>query len=136
MSNKNKKECISCDGYGHPCTCEECPPLKIGDVLYEQWGYDQTNINFYVILNRTKCTVTISPIKSVVVENVSWAHDKVVPNMKHAKGMVECGRNLRMKGYTNKRIKFEGTNDVQIKLSSYSFGYLYDGTPKTRTSYA
>jgi hypothetical protein len=33
--------------------------IKVGTVLYSSWGYDQTNVNFYKVIARTKCTVTL-----------------------------------------------------------------------------
>ena len=129
-----KTECISCDGYGHPCTCKKAEPLKVGDVMCSEWGYGQNNVNFYVVTRRTKCTVTLVNINSVVVENIGWAHDLVEPSMRHVETSLECCSNLRMKGFTNLRIKGEGTQDAQVKISSYQYASLYDGTPKTRTS--
>lgn len=29
-------------------------PLKVGDIFYSSWGYDQTNIDFYKVLEITK----------------------------------------------------------------------------------
>jgi len=31
----------------------EAPTVKVGDVFYTSWGYDQTNVDFYVVLSVT-----------------------------------------------------------------------------------
>tara|TARA_R110000824_G_scaffold9642_6_gene42868 strand:+ start:775 stop:1293 length:519 start_codon:yes stop_codon:yes gene_type:complete len=115
-------------------------PLKVGDVLYSSWGYEQTNVDFYVITRRTKCTVTLAPVHSIVVENVAWAHDKVVADMEHAKWMINHEHHAQSKTddscLNNKRIKWDGTEHVQVKISSFQYAWVDDGTPKTRTSYA
>jgi hypothetical protein len=39
-------------------------PFKIGDIIYNSWGYDQTNIDFYQVVRCTKSSVFIRPIKA------------------------------------------------------------------------
>lgn len=36
--------------------------LNVGDVIYNSWGYDQTNIDFYVIVKATANYVWLQPI--------------------------------------------------------------------------
>ena len=38
-------------------------PFKSGDILYNSWGYDQTNIDFYQVVRCTKASVFIRQIK-------------------------------------------------------------------------
>jgi len=38
-------------------------PFKPGDILYNSWGYDQTNIDFYQVTRCTKASVFIRQIK-------------------------------------------------------------------------
>lgn len=54
--------------------------LKPGVILYDTWGYDQTNVEFYVVKERKGSKVLIQEIgcKSVG-EPTSWASDKVIP---------------------------------------------------------
>lgn len=39
-------------------------PFKIGDIIYNSWGYDQTNVDFYQVVRCTKSSVFIRPIKA------------------------------------------------------------------------
>lgn len=41
---------------------EQPHALKVGDVIYNSWGYDQTNIDFYVIVKTTANYVWTQPI--------------------------------------------------------------------------
>lgn len=49
--------------------------LKLGDILYASWGYDQTNIDYYKVVKTTKCTVDL-----VSIPKVRLAADRVKPN--------------------------------------------------------
>lgn len=42
-------------------------PFKVGDVLYDSWGYDQTNIDFYEIVEVGKKSVVMREIGSEIV---------------------------------------------------------------------
>lgn len=39
-------------------------PFKPGDIIYNSWGYEQTNIDFYQVIRCTKSSVFIQPIKA------------------------------------------------------------------------
>jgi hypothetical protein len=39
-------------------------PFKPGDIIYNSWGYDQTNVDFYQVVRCTKSSVFIRPIKA------------------------------------------------------------------------
>jgi len=51
---------------------------KIGDILVTSWGYDQTNVDAYQIIDIKRSTIKLRPIKTKVVENSSW-FDQVMP---------------------------------------------------------
>jgi hypothetical protein len=37
--------------------------IKIGDIFYNSWGYEQTNIDFYQVVSTTAKTITLRAIK-------------------------------------------------------------------------
>jgi hypothetical protein len=39
--------------------------IKIGDIFYNSWGYDQTNIDFYQVVKTTAKTITLRQIKGI-----------------------------------------------------------------------
>lgn len=42
--------------------------FKVGDILYCTWGYEQTNVDFYQVIDTTKKMVTIHKIHGKIVE--------------------------------------------------------------------
>ena len=43
--------------------------IKVGEIFYNSWGYDQTNIDFYQVVSVTEKTVSIRAIRGEEVEN-------------------------------------------------------------------
>ena len=43
-------------------------PLKVGDLLYSSWGYDQTNVDYYQVVKATKRAVWLRKVASEQVE--------------------------------------------------------------------
>lgn len=37
--------------------------IQIGDIFYNSWGYDQTNIDYYQVVSTTKSTISLRQIK-------------------------------------------------------------------------
>ena len=42
--------------------------LKVGDIIYNSWGYDQTNIDFYQVISKTEKSVKLRMIKKETEE--------------------------------------------------------------------
>lgn len=42
-------------------------PFVVGDILYDSWGYEQTNIDFFQVTNVTDKSVYLRPIASEIV---------------------------------------------------------------------
>lgn len=40
--------------------------IKNGDIFYNSWGYDQTNIDFYQVVSTTAKTITLRAIKGTI----------------------------------------------------------------------
>lgn len=56
--------------------------VKVGDIFYNSWGYDQTNIDFYVVdaVSPTGKTCTVRPCGSQIVEAHGPGGNRVVPD--------------------------------------------------------
>lgn len=98
--------------------------VKVGDIFYTSWGYDQTNIDFYKIV----------AVKNKTISYVSIGEDRtytgpmqgtVVPNINH------IGTNVK-----NARILVDGNGTVSFKVTNYSWAYPYNGQPKSFTEWA
>ena len=102
--------------------------LKVGDILYSSWGYDQTNINFYqvtkVISDRT---VEIRAIASNRVGG-SVGTDEVIA-VKDA--FLAGSESDKRKQPMIKRVSKDNT----IKISSYEYAWKWDGRPKSETAF-
>ena len=99
--------------------------IKIGDIFYNSWGYDQTNIDFYQVVGTTAKTISIRQISS-------YSNDYDNYHMSGSKSAVKDSfandEVLRKTPYLfmNKwRISFE-----------YGAGSLWDGKPMTYSCYA
>lgn len=40
--------------------------IKVGDIIYNSWGYEQTNIDFYQVIKTTKKTVSLRKISDKI----------------------------------------------------------------------
>jgi len=93
-----------------------CP----GAILYSSWGYEQTNVDFYIILERVNNTVTLQQIGGIRQYEYDMS-GKVSPDPSKTFG-EPFKKRINKYGY--------------IKLTSYSHCNLYNGTPKYFSTYA
>jgi len=47
---------------------KENESLKVGQIMYDSWGWEQTNIDFYIIVRRTKAAVWLQKIGASIIE--------------------------------------------------------------------
>lgn len=100
--------------------------LKVGDILYSSWGYDQTNIDFYQVVGLVgKKQVKIKQIASKGVEDTGYCSRMVV-----AVKDSFVGEEMR------KLVSTSGYCGDGVKIASYASAHLWDGKPKNETSYA
>lgn len=100
--------------------------FKVGDIFYDSWGYEQTNINFYQVVELKKASVVIREI----------AQNKIT------KGYLQ-GTTTPIKDdfIGDKILKRIITNYYNDKVQHYiksKFGWVsrWDGRPKCWSSYA
>jgi len=90
--------------------------LKVGDILYSSWGYDQTNVDFYEVVGVSGKAVAIREIEQRVVEGNDFT-ERVAPMPRKYIGPVL------------KKIP----RDNFVRLNSFSIARLWDGKPKTQS---
>lgn len=99
---------------------------KVGDVFYSSWGYDQTNIDFYVVeATKGKTMCYLVPVGNKTVENQGSA-DYVVPAIGTSPGYSRYGKGV-WKKYNPKYKSFT--------MSSYETAHKWDGKPKYQTAF-
>lgn len=106
---------------------------EIGDLIYCNWGYDQTNIDFYEVVSHTKSTITLRPVAVILAPGYAPPTDgpaysePVVP----APGQF-TGKPIRKRPRGRKGGGDFGSGSV--KIFSFANGYPWDGKPKHRTA--
>lgn len=97
--------------------------LKVGDIMVNSWGWDQTNIDFYRIEKIVgKATAVIVKLKNKIVDDKMFEcmTTKVVPSDKTVDGPFKK--------------RFSNVDDT-IKMG-YGWARKWDGNPETATHYA
>ncbi|NBR55091.1 MAG: hypothetical protein EBT82_03865 [Micrococcales bacterium] len=91
-------------------------PYKVGDILYGSWGYDQTNIDFYQVVEVKNRSLKIQKIGYKSVRSTSWCSEEVAP-VKDKFVKDEIHRvNLVVRSYNGK---------IDHSIKSPSFGHLH-----------
>ena len=96
--------------------------LKVGDILYSSWGYDQTNIDFYQV------TAVVGK-KSVKIRRIGSRVDSTATTAQYVVAAKDAF--LEDEKEMTKRV---GQGNV-ISLTSYSSAYPWDGKPKYETAF-
>jgi len=103
---------------------EEKPLVKVGDIFYNSWGYDQTNIDWYQVTALTKSgkSVKVRPIAGKIKET-GFMSGVSTPIKGKFKGPA-----------VTKRL---GVSRGEPYLpSKYGWTSLWDGKPKMQSWYA
>lgn len=101
--------------------------IKVGDIFYRSWGYEQTNIDYYIVTKKIgKSSAKFKWLENKKVDEKSTPyHDAVVPYI----ASVNTGKEFLC------RIKYyKDSNDPSININSYSNAYLWDGKEKMQTN--
>lgn len=94
--------------------------LNTGDVLSYQWGYEQTNVEFFQVVGKTAKSVKIRKISKTKAESADWATAKVMPNL----------NNFVSDQIQSKRVKKDFVS------MEYGVARKWDGIPELETYYA
>ena len=110
--------------------------LKVGDILYCSWGYDQTNVdNFKVSEVIGKRKIKIVGIGTNAESD--GIHDKATPHESignhWTKKQYYCEIDKKWKTKNLELVKFANSNN-SVKISSFAYAYLWDGKPKYQTN--
>lgn len=54
--------------------------INVGDIFKSTWGYDQTNVDFYVVTRKTAKMIELQECGRKSLGQTSWASDKVIPD--------------------------------------------------------
>jgi len=99
--------------------------IQIGDIFYNSWGYDQTNVDFFQVVSTTTKTITLREIKAA---DVNYNAYQMSGNKKAAKDQFCSNELIRKTPYLmggQWRISFE-----------FGAGSQWDGSPMSYSCYA
>lgn len=98
--------------------------MKASDILYSAWGYEQTNVNYYIVVKATEKTVLLQEIGSDYSRADEFMCGTATPNPLE----------LRGKPFRRKIIKF--STEEAVAIDNYEWAHLWDGKPVRYSSYA
>lgn len=103
-------------------------PFKVGDMFYDSWGYEQTNIDFYQVTGVTPKAVKVRRIAGKSVESAGFMSEYVSP-VKNAFIGEEETKVLQV---------MTGMNGVTVYIKSRHgwISPIQEGERKLETSYA
>ena len=97
--------------------------IKVGDILVNKWGYEQTNIDCYQVIKRTEKMVYISKISKSIVEGGNDFKVNLLPNKDGFVGEVI-------------RKKIINDNNKEYIKMEYGICKKWNGGKLMETSYA
>ncbi len=100
---------------------------KVGDILCCAWGYDQTNVDFYKVLKVLSKSVIIQHIAAKVTEK-GFMSGEAVPYEPHTVDKYDSETKT-------KRVNLD-RDGYNVRISSYSTAFLWDGKPHYTSWYA
>ena len=131
---------------------------KVGDILYDSWGYDQTNIDYYEVVRTSKASVWIRSIAREMTDDgrhvipISGAFTDLKKgeyiiddegarlsypcDNPHFYGPHECPVILMVDNPPMRkrpRPGYRGDERYTVRTSSFSDAVLWDGVPKYDT---
>lgn len=107
--------------------------VKVGDLFYSSWGYEQTNVDFFQVVELVgKSSVRVREVNPPIIEDKTYQHGMAANRVYQTSG---CGilepaeRSTFIKDQIKgdlKRVKSYGKRreDVQFNLSSFANAHL------------
>lgn len=99
---------------------EAAAAMKVGDVLNTSWGYEQTNVEFYQVIEKKGMTVTLQELAQIQVSDNGNYSGQVIPDF-----------NKKIREPFKKRVSSGG----YIKINSSAYASQWDGRPSYTSSY-
>ena len=96
--------------------------IEIGDIFYTSWGYDQTNVDFFEVVAKTSKMLKLREIKAK--KDYRYGYSGLANPIR--------GSFADDKIYTR---KYDEGNKA-VKIDDVAYARLWDGKPKTFSTYA
>jgi hypothetical protein len=95
--------------------------LKLGQILYSSWGYDQTNIDYYEVTKIVGArTVEIRQVELVAVGEQGGPQERVAP---------------AVGSYKSEAMIKRANSDNSVRIASYASAFPWNGEAKSQTGF-
>lgn len=124
MKEKDGKQVPNCVPKKEAAGEDPIDLVNVGDFLVSSWGYDQTNVDFYEVVAKTKKMVAIREVEKKYVGPRDAPSVKVMPVPGRYTGPA-----------LKKKPKAGWRGGVTVRINSYSSAHLWDGKPQYQTGW-
>lgn len=100
---------------------------KVGDIVVNTWGWEQTNVEFYQVVKVGNKTIDIEEISQKVVEGSELSHGMACDVVANKNSFIVGGAKYKL------RVK---ANGVLSNPSSYYYMHKWSGRPQYKSWYA
>ena len=96
--------------------------LNVGDIYASSWGYEQTNVSFYQVIEvKGKCTIVLREIAQKTIEG--------------SEGNMSCHVTAVQDKFLNDKTIQKRVSNNRVKITSCENAYKWDGRPKYKSWY-
>ena len=99
--------------------------INKGDIWYGTWGYEQTNVTFYLVTRVSQYYISLRELDSIYVDN-NGMHGSKIPSLTLAKNEKPIRR----------KIGFDNNFLPCVDITKYHWAAPWDGNAVAVTSYA
>lgn len=98
--------------------------IELGAILVSSWGYEQTNVDFYVVVEMTAKMVKMLPLKRTSRQEDGYS------------SMAGTTKATQEANFRAEIVKRKIKADNWVKIESYSHAHLWDGKKQYESWYA
>ena len=111
---------------------EQQQQMEEGAILTRSWGYDQTNVDFYVVIRRTETMAIIQPIVKEFVGKKGEYHDLVSPVLREGEPIV---KGVDIGSLRRKVLEYDGKPFLSYaNWAGAGVITVWDGSPQIQTA--
>jgi len=100
--------------------------IEPGTIIKASWGYDQTNVDWYICTKRTPVFAWLQRLRAKTTDDARAMTGTSEPDPESA-----SGRPFRRKVYT-----YDGFHGECVGINTYTTGRIWNGKPAHTTGYA
>jgi hypothetical protein len=110
----------------------EVKKIEAGTILESSWGYDQTNVDFYVVVKGGQVGQMVQLKK--IQKSYKATGDMTGTSVPYVvEGLPQSDAGSKV---FTKKLKLGYQGDFMVKIESYAFATVWDGKPCSESSYA